>query len=109
MENRYKAFTNLINQINRNIYKVKLSNMEEMGLKSTHTSCLYYLYIEEYLTLTELVKRCDENKPAISRTIEYLIKQGYVEKLNDSNNKYKIPLRLTLKGKEIGKTISKKG
>ena len=107
MENRFGIFTQLINNINRNIYKLKLNKMEAVGLKSTHVSCLYYLYTDKHLTLGELCEKCDENKSAISRTVEYLTQNGYVEK-TAKEAKYKVPLSLTNKGLGVGKYIKQK-
>lgn len=107
MENRYGIITQLITNIGRNIYKLKLYNMEEIGLKSTHVSCLYYLYKEKTLTFGDLCEKCDENKAAISRTVDDLTRLGYIEKKKEST-KYKVPLVLTDKGEQIGSYISQK-
>ncbi|MGN1201273.1 MAG: MarR family winged helix-turn-helix transcriptional regulator [Candidatus Caccovivens sp.] len=107
MENRFGVFTQLINNISRNIYKLKFSNMEEIGLRSTHVSCLYYLLKKRELTLKELCEKCDENKAAISRTVDDLTQLGYVEKKNVSC-KYKVPLVLTEKGEQVGDYIEQR-
>lgn len=108
MENRFGIFTGLLTNIKRCIQKLKNDYMEKMGLKSTHVSCLYNLYKSKHLTLTELCEVCDENKAAISRTVDYLVENKYVEKKYDETTKYKVPLTLTKKGEEIGQYIDKK-
>ena len=107
MEERYKTFTVLIAKINRNIKRLKSDVMSEYDLKCPHVSCLYYLYSEGPLTPKELSKICDQDKGALSRSIEDLVSEGLVENVN-SGKKYKNPLQLTESGMEIGKKIAKK-
>lgn len=105
MEQRFETFTVLINRISRNIRKIKNQEMAAYGLRSAHVSCLYYLYTEEGLTATELCERCEEDKATISRALEYLEGNGY---LLQSTKRYKSPLDLTEKGREVGKKIADK-
>lgn len=72
MENRFKLFTVLTSKISRCIRKIKTEEMDEFNLKSTHVSCLYYLYEENSLTAKELCDVCDEDKAAISRSLDYI-------------------------------------
>lgn len=98
-------FTVLINKISRNIRKIKNQEMAEYGLRSTHVSCLYYLYSEQSVTATDLCERCEEDKATISRAIEFLESNGY---LVCDAKRYKRPLLLTEKGMEAGKRITDK-
>lgn len=106
--NRYQHFTIIINKILREIRRIKNEEMKEYGLKSVHVSCIYYLYNEEKLISKELTERCNEDKGAISRTIEFLEKQGYIKCDSIAKKRYRDSLLLTEKGKEIGKIISEK-
>ena len=81
--------------------------MKDYNLKSHHVSCLYYLYKEKSLTPTELTDLCDEDKAAISRSLDYLEKNGYLIKPKNKNH-YNGKITLTEKGKEIGEYITKK-
>ncbi|MBR6756612.1 MAG: MarR family transcriptional regulator [Peptococcaceae bacterium] len=105
MDNRYEMFTVLIAKINRNIRKIKNQEMLEYNLKSLHISCLYYLYLSGGLTATELCERCEEDKATISRSLDYLEKEGYLTCDTQNAKRYKSPLVLTEKGKEVGKQI----
>jgi len=105
---RFKTFTVLIAKINRNIRKIKNEEMAEFGLKSPHVSCLYYLYKEESLTAKELSDICDEDKAAVSRSIVFLEKLGYLSCESESKKRYKAPLSLTKEGREIAKRIADK-
>lgn len=108
MEERFRTFTTLISKITRNIKKIKSIEMEEFNLKGPHVSCLYYLYKEETLTSKELSEICDEDKGAISRSLEYLEENGFLICESNAKKRYKSPLKLTPKGKEIGKFITNK-
>ena len=108
MNERFETFTVLINTISRNIRKIKNEEMAEYQLKSSHVSCLYYLYRTNGLTATELCERCAEDKATISRSLDYLEKNGYLTCPSKSAKRYKSPLILTEKGREAGKKISDK-
>ena len=108
MKDRFETFTILIAKINRNIRKIKNQEMAEYNLRSPHISCLYYLYSSEGLTATDLCERCEEDKATISRSLEYLEKNGYLIRESEFAKRYKGPLVLTEKGKEAGKRIADK-
>ena len=106
MTERFETFTVMIAKISRNIRKIKAEEMAEYNLKSTHVSCLYYLYKEESLTARGICDRCEEDKAAISRAIDYLEKNDYLECEKSNGKRYKSHLTLTEKGKKIGEKIS---
>ncbi len=105
MQERFETFTVLINRISRNIRKIKNREMAEYNLRSSHISCLYYLYISPNTTATELCDRCEEDKATISRALDYLEKNGFLVCESKSAKRYKSPLILTEKGNEVGKKI----
>lgn len=108
MEGRFETFTVLITKIHRNVKKIKNQEMAEYNLRAPHISCLYYLYLSQGLTATELCERCEEDKATISRSLEYLEKNGYLTCESKSAKRYKSPLLLTEKGKEAGRIIAEK-
>lgn len=108
MQERFETFTVLINRISRNIRKIKNQEMAEYNLRSAHVSCLYYLYLSNGLTATELCERCEEDKATISRALDYLESSGYLTCEAKSAKRYKSPLRLTDLGFEVGKKIADK-
>ncbi len=108
MTERFETFTVLIAKISRNIRKIKNQEMIGYNLKSPHISCLYYLYCAESLTATDLCERCEEDKATISRSLDYLEKNGFITCESKSVKRYKSPLLLTEKGKEAGKIIAEK-
>ena len=72
MEERFRTFTVLITKISRAIRKIKSEETEEYGLTNPHVSCLYYLYKQKALTLTELVDISLEDKAVLSKAISFL-------------------------------------
>ena len=108
MHERFETFTVLINRINRTIRKIKNQEMAEYNLRSVHVSCLYYLYLHEGATATDLCERCEEDKATISRGLDYLENNGYITRNPERTKRYNSPLILTDKGREAGRKISDK-
>ena len=108
MQERFETFTVLINRISRNIRKIKNQEMAEYNLRSAHVSCLYYLYIHQGATATDLCERCEEDKATISRALDYLETNGFLTCESKSAKRYKSPLILTDKGNEAGGKIADK-
>ncbi len=105
MKERFETFTVLINRIGRNIRKIKNQEMTEYKLRSSHISCLYYLYLSNGLTATDLCERCEEDKATVSRALDFLEGNGFITCESKSAKRYKSPLILTEKGKDVGKKI----
>ena len=108
MEERFETFTVLITRISRSIKRIKADEMADFELKGPHVSCLYYLSQRDGMTAAELCERCDEDKAAISRSLDDLEKNGYITCASGAGKRYKSPLRLTEKGKTVGCAISEK-
>lgn len=108
MEERFETFTLLINGISRSIHKLKMAEMAEFNLKSSHVSCLYYLYKQESLTAKELCDICAEDKANISRSVKYLEENGYLVCDSKRAKRYQSPLTLTERGREVGAQIVEK-
>ena len=105
MQQRYELFCALTNKISRSIKKIKNMETEEFGLRSPHVSCVYYLYIADGLTATELCDRCEEDKASISRALDYLETNGFLVCESKSQKRYKSPLHLTALGRSVGEKI----
>jgi DNA-binding MarR family transcriptional regulator len=108
MDERFQTFTVLVANLNRCIYKIKTEEMAEYNLKSSHVSCIYYIYRYGSLTPKELCDLCGEDKANISRALKYLEENQYLVINNDSNKKYQRPIVLTENGVKIGKHLSEK-
>lgn len=110
MQDRFKAFTVLMTKISRSIRRIKTDVMADFDLKSPHVSCLYYLYTSdsESLTAKELCDICEEDKAAVSRSIDYLETNGYLSCNSKTRKRYKSLLVLTEKGRDIAKNLTEK-
>ncbi len=108
MDERFETFTVLLNRINRNIRKIKNEEMANYELRSPHISCLYYLYISKELTSKDLCEHCEEDKATISRSLDYLEKNGYLVCKCQNKKRYNSPFELTDKGMRAGKRIADK-
>ena len=108
MEERFETFTVLIARISRSIKRIKADEMADFELKGPHVSCLYYLSQQDGMTAAELCERCDEDKAAISRSLDDLEKNGYITCVSGAGKRYKSPLRLTERGKAVGRAIGEK-
>ena len=108
MKERFQTFTVLIAKISRNIRKIKNQEMAEYNLRNAHVSCLYYLYVSDSLTATELCDQCEEDKATVSRALDFLEAEGFVLREPRSGKRYNTPLCLTEKGREVGKAIKEK-
>ena len=57
----------------------------------------------------DIYSLCGEDKASVSRAVKVLTEKGYVERRpGEENKKYKIPLVLTDRGKEIAAYINRK-
>lgn len=106
MDERFETFTVLINQISRSIRRIKAEQMESINLKGPHVSCLYYLSKNGPLTAAELCDRCEEDKAAVSRSLDYLEQNGYLQ--IPEGKRYRRPLVLTQKGSAAGSEVSRR-
>ena len=109
MERRFEVFTMLIAKLSRNIKKIKSCEMAKYNLKTPHVSCLYYMYKHNApVTAKLLAEICDEDKGAISRSIDYLESNGFIECDSVGVKRYNSPLMLTDKAKVVAKEIAEK-
>ncbi|MBE6669560.1 MAG: MarR family transcriptional regulator [Ruminococcaceae bacterium] len=108
MKSRFETFTVLIAKINRNIRRIKNLEMADYELRSQHSSCLYYIYSFESLTAADLCEKTEEDKATVSRALNYLEKNGYIICEAKSAKRYKSPILLTEKGKEVAQKITEK-
>ena len=105
MKNRFENFTIAVLKLNRLIQKIKLYEMSGFNLKAIHVMCLHYLNESPSgLTASELCKLTLEDKGAISRAIDLLKGNGYVEYTTGYNSL----ISITEEGRKIGLFIAQK-
>ena len=113
LKERFYLFVLRINSISKYINKLKFDFAPQLGVKNVHIFWLYELYIHpEGLTASELASRAMISRSLISREIENLQANGYVEMEKNSKGKrmnYNALITLTEKGMELAKNVSKKG
>ena len=95
MKTRFETFTYIISKINQQIRKIKTEEVAEFGIKSSHVECIYYLSKYGELTATELCEYCNEDKASISRSILFLVENGFIASDENGHKKYKPLLSLT--------------
>lgn len=105
---RFELFTVLVANASRYIHKIKSEEMQEFNLKSSHVSCLYYLYKLKSLTAKEICDMCGEDKANISRTVRFLESEGYIYCPSMVAKRYQSAFFLTEKGTQIGEIITTK-
>ena len=111
MEDRFQLLTANIAKMSRYIKRIKSEEMAdiEAGLKGPHVSCLYYIYKSNgTMTAKEITEVCDEDKAAISRSLDTLEKDGYISCESKTEKRYKSPISLTEKGKNVAVKVVKK-
>lgn len=108
MREQFEIFTVLINRISRNMRRIKLNEMLEYNLRSSHMACIYFLYSSGSLTAKELSDKCAEDKATISRTLDHLEEKGFISCASRKAKRYKTPITLTDKGRTVGKGIAEK-
>ena len=108
MPTRYNNFKVLITKIARGIHKVEEKEMEQINLKSQHISCLYYLSLNNKLRVKDIVDMYLEDKGQVSRSLDFLEKNGYIICESNATKRYNAYYVLTEKGKEVGDYITAK-
>ena len=97
MKERFETFKILIARLSRSVKRIKAEQMADFQLKGPHVSCLYYLSMQDGLTSAELCERADEDKAAISRSLDYLEKNGYIVRTPMENDARLKRIELTQK------------
>lgn len=106
MIKRFDAFISGITICYKSIQKIKFLEMNEFGLKGTHTMCIFYLkHNPEGLTATQLCSMCSEDKAAISRSLSELIDKEFIYTENTEKKKYRAIVRLTEEGMKVADKV----
>lgn len=101
---RFETFVLTILRLNRAVTKIKELEMNRLGLKGGHATCLFYLgeHPEDGLTVGQLAEACCEDKAAISRSVAQLAEKGLVKSSAPEGSRgYRSPYRLTPRGQVV--------
>ena len=106
---RFYSFVQLIDSAHKMIQKIRIDTAPYLGVKSVHIFWIYELYAHPNgLTAAELASKNMISRSLISREIEALHQDGYVEIREISHGKrknYNALITLTEKGKELARQI----
>ncbi len=106
---RFYSFVQLIDGVHKSIQKIRIDTAPYLGVKSVHIFWIYELYAHpDGLTAAELAAKNMISRSLISREIEALQQDGYVEILESSSGKrknYNALIKLTEKGKLLAQQI----
>jgi len=95
------SFRNLYNKM---VWLNKLKMEESLkGYKSSEVHCIEYIGRNVDSNVTKLAESFYMTRSAISKVTKKLIKKGYIESYQKTDNKKEIYFRLTPQGKEIYK------
>ncbi len=101
-DDRFLRFSFAIDQIAKNLQRIKNEKLARFGLRSMHLMCLFQLDKNpEGLTGTELAKRCLVDKAFISRVTGDLCQSSYVSYSNKEGSHYNNKFILTEAGRDV--------
>ena len=109
MKDEFENFVTSVTLAHKYIQFIKKREGLVFGLKGFHALCLYYLdKYPEGTTVTELSKRCCEDKATVSRALETLSKRGYLAKIESvSANRKRCKVVLTPEGRQVAKKVDR--
>ncbi len=106
---RFYIFTLLVDGIHKCIHRIKFDFAPHFGVKSVHMFWLYQLRAHpEGLTSAELAECSHISRSLVSREIERLRENGYIQIRETARGKrknYSSPITLTEKGIELADNI----
>ena len=109
MITRFEQFSASVACIYRNIQKIERVEMAKYGLKGPHAQALLAMSrYPEGITSGELVKLCDKDKAAISRTVAELEREGMIHRIGKNGNLYRAALMLTERGQQAASHVAER-
>lgn len=106
-ESRYITFSISIEQIAKNLQKLKNDRMAAFGLRSVHVTCLVRLgQSKKGMTGADLAETCGVDKSLISRVLGELEAKEYIY-YEESNKKYRRKIFLTESGRAVLREVQK--
>lgn len=109
MITRFEQFSASVACIYRNIQKIERVEMAKYGLKGPHAQVLLAMSRHpEGVTSGDLVKLCDKDKAAISRTVAELEREGMIQRIGKNGNLYRASLVLLERGKEAAAHVAQR-
>ncbi|MGN0164990.1 MAG: MarR family winged helix-turn-helix transcriptional regulator [Lachnospiraceae bacterium] len=106
--NRFERFSKIINQICKELKKIKYMHMSKYGLGSIHAMCVISLGETPGQTAGELMSGEEIDKAQMSRVIKDLCEKNYIKPVEGQKQKYKIKYELTETGNQIATEVRQK-
>lgn len=103
--NRFEKFSKVINQLNKELKKIKYKHMSKYGLGSVHAMCVISLWENPGQTAAELMNGEEVDKAQMSRVIKDLCEKDFIKPVEGQKGKYRLRYRLTANGLEIAEEI----
>lgn len=100
-EARFRDFVGLIGAIDKEIQRIKTTELARFGLRASDLMVVFFLERNpEGLTAAELSRMADIDRAAVSRVVARLSADGFVEvgEGGEGSTRYRAPIRLTEKG-----------
>lgn len=105
---RFEKFSKTINQLSKELKKIKYMHMSKYGLGSVHTMCIISLGETPCQTAGDLMTGEEVDKSQMSRVIKDLCEKEYIKPIDGQKRKYRIQYELTEAGKKIADEIRQK-
>ena len=110
---RFYTFVRMIDGLHKNIQKIRVDFSPTIGIKSVHVFWIYTLKVHpEGMTAAQLAAESGTSRSLISREIEDLQADGYIEVRENARGKrsnYNSRIFLTEKGQELAQSITAEG
>lgn len=109
MKDGFERFLTSVTLAHKYVQYIKKREGLVFGLKGFNAICLYFLSkYPEGVTITDLSKRCCEDKSTVSRAVDSLIKKGYVARqYTVSGSRRGARMFLTADGKKVAQKVER--
>ena len=109
MISKYEIFSTVVASLYHDIQRIERTEMAKYGLKGPHAQALLAMSrYPEGITSGELVKLCDKDKAAISRTVAELEREGMIHRVGKNGNLYRAALVLTERGQQAASHVAER-
>ena len=80
----------------------------EFNLTGSSVNCLFYLHLNpQGLTVSELAAACEEDKAAVSRNVNHMVRLGYAFFDEKFGKKYRAKVSLTEAGMAVARKLDR--
>lgn len=104
---RFETFSGLISALNKEVQRLKKTEMARFGLQGTDAMCLVCLNKHpEGIPSADIARTLGVDRALVSRSVASLMQKGYAQTQEAQGVVgYRSPVLLTKKGKELGHQV----